>query len=799
MVIVFLSGCAEIDLCSTFGICGDTAQVSVSKEQTGPKDIITITGKETYPRSPIPPDQHVTFLIGLKNNDDQIDRAAKNVFLELYDAPVFKTSSGDVACNLAGACQPDQCNKKGKCTILPGEEKTLTIDMKSPSEAEIADVRTKPELAFSVNYDFSSSTLFDVVVVDPVEIFEMQKAGKSLPLKQSIIFSSGPVKVDGELRGEQYGLSKRSATLVFTVKDEGSGNLPAVKKGKLKIKFPNGLVFDKDRIKGPMVPGSVSSEGDGGEGKPIVIDSEYVYSSKYNLFELDPDLNFYDMDNAPKTTHELGEGHEWEYIVVFDDEEETVRRKLEHAPVYLGKLKELFGEPSLGRHTLYIKWQATDGKWYQTKKSTITITDDMIKSGTPFIYTRSSGGKWTYDTKIIYKLDRKDKETTQERILDRFDGSLQIREDEDEIAYIDYLYVKVWDEKGVVHLLRSDNWLLRYDDGDYLVMEKGDVVQLDFDMDFEVVQASVVAKGYYIPVKAENIITGMVTENFKCNFESKIVKGQNFEITCNEKGNNVNVVLQKGKMGEYFARFSLGDGDKFTIKKDDKPSLSSTGGFLGTGSPIDKFEDMELGEYEIKIREGKTIRYSSNVKIAEAIEDGEPEMSEPSVNKPAETDDSKCSECGKGITRCDADECHKLGNCYATPVAGGVSYKCHSCKEIPESNLKCGYFEDASECRTGACGLSCRWDGTKCVEGGRIDAELIEEKITFTCKDVENYVVCTNNDEIKMFKDESVPLFFQIEPLPDVSVHKTYTIEIYVDYTYELRDKLGVEIRPYEN
>jgi hypothetical protein len=63
---------------------------------------------------------------------------------------------------------------------------------------------------------------------------------------------------------------------------------------------------------------------------------------------------------------------------------------------------------------------------------------------------------------------------------------------------------------------------------------------------------------------------------------------------------------------------------------------------------------------------------------------------------------------------------------------------------------------------------------------------------------------CTNNagtvqsSAIEFFKQETIPLQFQITPYPlsyDVP-HRTFTIKATADYTYELRDSKTLEIKP---
>ncbi len=286
VIIAVFSGCTEIDLCSSFGICTDTAFVKTISEQLGPKDVVTISEAYTIPKSPIPPDNTLMLTFVVENHDANPKRLAENVVVDLYDAPTFKDTGG-IKCNSKPSelCTPVQCSKAQPCKLLPTSSKPVTMSLRSPTEKEINNIVTKPTLSFKVNYDFSSSTLYDVVVVNPREIIKQQKAGKQLPLSQEIMYSSGPVKITAEVQGERYvlGDGTMDAVIIFTVKDEGSGTLKGgvVEPDKMRIHFPEGLAVigpDGHNIEATSTR-QVSTPGSAGEESKTTVTTQPATSA----------------------------------------------------------------------------------------------------------------------------------------------------------------------------------------------------------------------------------------------------------------------------------------------------------------------------------------------------------------------------------------------------------------------------------------------------------------------------------------------------------------------------------------
>ncbi len=87
----------------------------------------------------------------------------------------------------------------------------------------------------------------------------------------------------------------------------------------------------------------------------------------------------------------------------------------------------------------------------------------------------------------------------------------------------------------------------------------------------------------------------------------------------------------------------------------------------------------------------------------------------------------------------------------------------------------------------------CRSPATGAVTG------MAASTSTFSCSESADKVVCVNNKDIALFKDESEPLWFKMVKVPELggAPHKTYYINIYLDsYVYEIRDSVSVEVSP---
>ncbi len=286
LALILFFGCISPDI---FG--QDVLKVQVSTEAEGPKDILMVNDIETLPRSPVLPDQDVRLFFVIENRDDTKD--AENVKVDLFNPSSFCVigsescigqSSKDCVRDLGGTCYyeipdttPDNeleglfirapegdasCNGKycyissdnvpqssgGKIsigTILPGEQRQVQIDLKSPSEERIAGVKLDTDLHFSTTYDFKSTSTMEVIIVNINEILLRQRQGQSITLERNNIAGSGPLEIQGEVKGVPYILAGQPQGGIFIIKilnkgDKSKGDLVngIIPVGKLKIEFP---------------------------------------------------------------------------------------------------------------------------------------------------------------------------------------------------------------------------------------------------------------------------------------------------------------------------------------------------------------------------------------------------------------------------------------------------------------------------------------------------------------------------------------------------------------------------------
>lgn len=233
MLLIFLAGCTNIDF---FG--QDVLKIQVNSEAEGPKDIMVISDIETIPRSPVLPGQEVRLFFTVENRDDT--KEAKNVKVELFNPSSFKNP---------------QCLTCDFGSILPGGQEQVQIIMTAPSEGDIAGVKLETDLNFRVTYRYETSTIMETLIVNMGEILARQRQGESVTLERNNKMGSGPVRVEGEIKGVPYVLAnqkdKQAGIFIFTVKnigDKGKGTLvngtiePCTAGGQcVGIFFPNAL------------------------------------------------------------------------------------------------------------------------------------------------------------------------------------------------------------------------------------------------------------------------------------------------------------------------------------------------------------------------------------------------------------------------------------------------------------------------------------------------------------------------------------------------------------------------------
>ena len=223
LLVLLCSGCVEIS--SIFGNSIQGVNVN-EKTQTERSDILLIQGVDTLPRSPLFAGQTFTLYFRIVNVDSV--RTAKNVRVELIDSSIFVPVAGFSDCVLG-------------CEIPPMGEKQISADFTAPESDQIAFTTTSKRISFRVLYDTDSTTLYDVIVLDKNEVLRQQQAGKTLTINSNRIVGSGPVKVYPSLSGDNFIMEGTSRSIMFTIRNEGSGMLEdnVIRKNRMSITFPS--------------------------------------------------------------------------------------------------------------------------------------------------------------------------------------------------------------------------------------------------------------------------------------------------------------------------------------------------------------------------------------------------------------------------------------------------------------------------------------------------------------------------------------------------------------------------------
>ena len=279
--LVLVSGCTGIP--DVFG--RDVISVQQNTVQNGVRDIVTLNDIITIPKSPLLPDQQVVFSFIAANNDKLKNT---NVVVDLFNAPTMRDVTGSNPCNLyigqptcsinlgqcvsptgtttqGPYCLPDQCGVdststdsngvvRSGCMILPGEQKQINFQLRTPGQAEIANIKTDTKLDFKVTYDFDGTLTYLIPAISTDEIIKRQRSGDKTTLFTSKSYSSGPVQVDVTIQGAPYMLSDTSGrptdtVLLFTVKNIGSGNIvnSQIKSNDMTILFPPEFEVDPQK------------------------------------------------------------------------------------------------------------------------------------------------------------------------------------------------------------------------------------------------------------------------------------------------------------------------------------------------------------------------------------------------------------------------------------------------------------------------------------------------------------------------------------------------------------------------
>jgi hypothetical protein len=240
--VAIVAGCVGQGTISIPGFGSDVVTPSRTTTSTGVTEPIAIENVRTLPEATVMPSQPVRLLMNIASKDTDPTKAIANVYIDLFDAHVFK-SANDVLCNSqTKPCQPNMCSSSSVCTLYPSEIKPIEFSLKAPTVEEIANVITRATLNWLVRYDYATSTNYDVLVVSMEEILRLQQEGQTLAISVQDTRGPGPIKI-GLSAEPTFVFPGQDIYITLKLEDMGSGfplgrNITA---GKLRLEFPPSL------------------------------------------------------------------------------------------------------------------------------------------------------------------------------------------------------------------------------------------------------------------------------------------------------------------------------------------------------------------------------------------------------------------------------------------------------------------------------------------------------------------------------------------------------------------------------
>jgi len=167
---------------------------------------------------------------------------------------------------------------------------------------------------------------------------------------------------------------------------------------------------------------------------------------------------------------------------------------------FAGREKYLYG-PSMTIDSVEVGGIRSPVRPFTPDKPIIT-TSGYLGASCPFVLTYNTTKKsWINEGVVMKGFDAKDRESTDVKLLQRFDGRILIDEREAEDSYIDFLQVRVKTVVGQEILLRPRNKRLLSIDGDYVKLKQGQRLVVDFDMPrgLQALEYYLEVSGYYVP------------------------------------------------------------------------------------------------------------------------------------------------------------------------------------------------------------------------------------------------------------------------------------------------------------
>jgi hypothetical protein len=181
--VIFTAGCVGQDGVSLPGL--ENVKPSRTTSSIGLADIVAMESVRTIPEKSVLAGSSLRLFMNVVSKETDLGNEAKSVYVNIFDPFIFKQES-----------EPTECTQVNPCDLRAGETKFLHWEFSAPSRDAIANVITKGSIKYLLQYDFSSATNYEVIVVNPDEILKLQQEGKTLSIPASEVRTSGPIQLE---------------------------------------------------------------------------------------------------------------------------------------------------------------------------------------------------------------------------------------------------------------------------------------------------------------------------------------------------------------------------------------------------------------------------------------------------------------------------------------------------------------------------------------------------------------------------------------------------------------------------
>lgn len=167
--------------------------------------------------------------------------------------------------------------------------------------------------------------------------------------------------------------------------------------------------------------------------------------------------------------------------------------------------------------SVFIDKISINGSWMNVREydsKYLVIQNGYQRGSCPYIYTyHKEKKKWVLKDHVLINRDESGKEGEDEMIMSPMDNRIMIKEEDDEVSYINHVYLKIINDNGSIKKIYPKDRRINQDDNEYLVLRQGEAHELSFNENRLLKSDNIrlVIKGYYVPnapnarqIKSEN-------------------------------------------------------------------------------------------------------------------------------------------------------------------------------------------------------------------------------------------------------------------------------------------------------